>query len=297
VDVNVAVDLEGYVTTGGTSGAGLYNPLSTPARICDTRPGNPSGLTGGQAQCNGANNTGDPLVANGVLDVQVDGNGGVPTSGVAAVVLNVTVVDPSAAGYLTAYPEGQRAPVASNVNFTAGEVVPNRVIVPVSATGQISLTANVATNVVVDVSGWYSTTSGTGALFTPAPTPVRICDTRPGNPSGLFGQNAQCNGVDDAGDPIGPAGILSVKVAGLAGIPATATAVVVNVTAIAPSASTYLTVFPSGSVPVVSDLNPAPGEIEPNLVVATLSSTGTLSIYNLAGEVNVVVDVEGWYSS
>ena len=51
--MDVAVDLQGYVSPTGLAGAGLYNPLATPARICDTRAGNPSGLTGGAAQCRG----------------------------------------------------------------------------------------------------------------------------------------------------------------------------------------------------------------------------------------------------
>ena len=84
--------------------------------------------------------------------------------------------------------------------------------------------------------------------------------------------------------------------AGLAGIPSGATAVVLNVTAIAPSAQTHLTVFPSGSPPVVSDLNPAAGAVEANMVVAKVSATGTVSIYNFTGSVNVAVDVAGWYS-
>jgi hypothetical protein len=55
-------------------------------------------------------------------------------------------------------------------------------------------------------------------------------------------------------------------------------------------------VFPSGTPPVVSDLNPAAGAVEANLVVAKVSNSGTVSIYNFAGSTNVVVDVEGWYA-
>ena len=90
---------------------------------------------------------------------------------------------------------------------------------------------------------------------------------------------------------------LTLNVAGLANVPSGATAVVLNVTAVHPTQSTHLTVFPSGSPPVVSDLNPRPGTVEPNLVVATLSAGGTVDIYNFAGNVDVVVDVLGWYSS
>jgi hypothetical protein len=85
-------------------------------------------------------------------------------------------------------------------------------------------------------------------------------------------------------------------VTGLAGVPDNATAVVVNLTAVDPSAQTFLTVFPALPRPNVSDLNPAPGTVRANLVVATLSATGKILIYNNAGSTNVVVDVLGWYS-
>jgi hypothetical protein len=297
VSMDVVVDLEGYVSPTGLGGAGLYNPLATPARICDTRAGNPSGLSGGAAQCNGTANAGERLTAGGVLPVTVTGNGGVPATGVSAVVLNVTVVNPAAAGYLTAYPQGTTAPTASNINYQPGETLPNRIIVPVSATGQIDITANQATDVLVDVSGWYTSAGGTGTEYTTGAAPVRICDTRAGNPSGLTGAEAQCNGTADAGDPIGAGSTLIVNVTGLAGVPTGATAVVLNVTAVKPSAQTHLTVFPSGTPPVVSDLNPAAGAVEANLVVAKVSNSGTVSIYNFTGSTNVVVDVEGWYQA
>jgi len=97
--------------------------------------------------------------------------------------------------------------------------------------------------------------------------------------------------------PLGPGDTLSVTVTGLATVPADASAVVLNVTAVTPSAPTYLTVYPSGTPPTVSDLNPTPGDVEANLVVATVSETGTVTMYNFSGQVNVVVDVAGWYSS
>ena len=219
VGTDVAVDLEGYVMPGGSTGAGLYDPLPAPARICDTRAGDPSGLAGGDAQCGGSSSGGSRLTAGTPLTVTVDGDGGVPASGVSAVVLNVTVTGPSAPGYLTAYPHGTAAPTASNLNFATGETVPNRVIVPVSATGQVSLVADQATDVLVDVSGWFSASGGSGDTFTPALAPVRICDTRSGDPSRLFGAEAQCDGVAGTGEPVGTGSTLTIDVTGLAGVP------------------------------------------------------------------------------
>ena len=274
-----------------TPAPGTYTPL-TPTRICDTRAGNPSGLSGSAAQCDGKT-----LAANTPMAVQVEGIGGVPATGVEAVVLNVTVVNPTNSGYLTVYPAvATSPPTASNVNFTTGEVVPNRVIVPVSSSGAIDVVANTQSDAIVDVSGWYSASGGSGTSFTPLPSPVRICDTRAGNPSNLSGPEAQCNGTGGSGDALGPAATHSITVTGLAGVPSDAKAVVLNVTAVSPTKATYLTVFSSGTPPTVSDLNPTPGDIEANLVVATVSATGTIDLYNNAGTANVVVDVTGWYS-
>jgi hypothetical protein len=70
-----------------------------------------------------------------------------------------------------------------------------------------------------------------------------------------------------------------------------------NVTAVAPSTSTYLTLYPAGSPPTTSDLNPPAGAILANLVVATLTDAGTFDVYNAAGTTNVAIDVAGWYTN
>jgi hypothetical protein len=90
-----------------------------------------------------------------------------------------------------------------------------------------------------------------------------------------------------------------VPVIGLAasGVPVGATAVVINLTGIAPTKPTFLTLFAAPPRPTAtSDLNPAVGEVRANLAVATLSHNGTISIYNSAGNIDVIVDVLGWYS-
>jgi hypothetical protein len=217
----------------------------------------------------------------------VAGAGGVPV-GASAAVLNVTAATTAAPGFLTVYPQGSTQPVTANVNYGAGQVTGNRVIVPLStsgpAPGSITIFTSQPADVVVDVSGYYSAAGGSGTQFSAAATPTRLCDTRAGS-------NNQCAGLT-----LGPAGTDRIGVTGLAGIPSGATAVVVNLTAVAPSQSTYLAVFPGPPLPLVSDLNPTAGETKGNLTVGTLSPTGTLSLYNNTGSVDVVVDVLGWYS-
>jgi hypothetical protein len=201
------------------------------------------------------------------------------------------VVNPSQAVFLTVSPSGSARPLASNVNYAAGQTTSNRVIVALPADGRISIFASASADVVVDVSGSFSSAGGSGTEFSAEPTPVRVCDTRGANPSALSGPAGQCRG-----EAIGPARTLTVKVAGLAGVPAGVKAVVVNLTGIAPTAADYLSVYPGGTLPDVSDLNLVGGEVRANLVVATVNADGTISIDNSAGLVDVAVDVFGWYA-
>ena len=121
-----------------------------------------------------------------------------------------------------------------------------------------------------------------------AVTPFRITDTRPNS------------GQPNAGKYLVTNSTLNVQVTrvGTAPVPAGTSAVVLNVTAVDPAASGFLTVFPEGiTMPTVSNLNFTPGVTVANLVTVPLSSSGIVSIYNHAGNTNVVVDVEGYYTS
>jgi hypothetical protein len=299
---DIVVDLEGYVapTALDGTGSGLYNPLPSPARLCDTRKNNPSHLSGADTQCNGTNNAGKTLAAGGTLPVKVAGDNAIPANAIAAV-LNVTVINPGASGFLTVYPEGTTLPTSANVNYTSGQVTGNRVIVPLSTgatPGWINIYSKAGADVVVDVSGYYTAAGDTetGTQFTPEPAPARICDTRANNPSHLSGAAAQCNGTNNAGSTIAAGHTLTITATGLAGVPTDAKAVVVNLTGVSPSQLTNLTVFPGPTLPTTSDLNLSAHEVKGNLTVATISSSGKISIYNNSGTVDVVVDVMGWYS-
>ena len=128
--------------------------------------------------------------------------------------------------------------------------------------------------------------------YTPV-APYRVLDTR----------LATC--VQCGGGALGPGETRNLPVAGYVPsgysgqtVPAGATAVVLNVTAVLGTKPTFLTVFPAGGgVPVASNLNPAPGQIIPNLVVVAVGSSGEISIYNDQGSIDVVADVEGYFTS
>jgi hypothetical protein len=271
---DVIVDLEGYFVPGASPSAGLYNPLS-PARITDTRPGS------------GQSNSGGTMSTGSVLVVPVDGFGGVPSTGVSSVVLNVTAVNPSLPSFLTAYAGGTGRPLASNLNFTRGTVVPNRVIVPVGVNGNVDIfNQQGRVDVVVDVGGWFTAPGGTtGSRFTAVP-PTRVADTRPGSGEPLAGATMTTGSTR------------SVPIAGKAGVPATGVvAVAANVTVADTNHSSFLTVYPDAtSRPLASDLNWVAGQVVPNLAITGLGADGGLAVFNAAGRVDVIVDVFGYWS-
>ena len=147
--VHLLVDVSGYLLGGSPAMAGAFASV-TPARIADSRA---------NLQLQGA------VPGYGVAQLQINGRGGLPATGVAAVVLTVTAVSPTDAGYLTVWPAGIARTATSNLNFVAGQTIPNTVIVPVSSidtggpgdtVGKISIFNGSAgpVQVAVDVTGY-----------------------------------------------------------------------------------------------------------------------------------------------
>jgi hypothetical protein len=247
-------------------GRGIYHPL-TPTRILDTRT------------------TSGPLVGGTTLTVPVAADLGIPANSIYAAVINVTVVNTTTPSYLTIYPAGIPQPLASSLNWTAGQTVPNLVEVAVGPGGQVNVfNAAGSTNVIFDVEGYVATpaaTPGPSGLFN-AITPTRILDTR-----------------DHTGgaSTVGPNATITLPVAGDGFVPPTgAAAVVLNVTVTKPSASSYLTVFPTGNRPLASNLNFTAGQTVPNRVVVPLAGDGSISFYNAFGTVDVIADLSGWFT-
>ncbi|MGH9086440.1 MAG: S8 family serine peptidase [Acidimicrobiales bacterium] len=124
--------------------------------------------------------------------------------------------------------------------------------------------------------------------YQPVNPPTRLLDTR----GGVQGAAEPV----DRSTPLAPGEEAVLPVAGIAGIPADATAVVLNVTVTAPTAGGYLTVFPNGELrPNVSSLNFTAGLTIANHVTATVGAGGTIRLFNPFGSTHVIVDVAGWY--
>jgi hypothetical protein len=266
------VELFRIEAAGGS--AGEYTAL-TPVRVLDTRTAvGTGGLVG-------------PVGPAGQLDVQITGRGGIPADGVDAVVLNATVTAPTAASYLTVWPTGVARPEISNLNYVAGTTRANLVTTALGAGGQVSLfNEQGSADVLFDVVGYYAKATGTaGSRFRPL-EPNRAFDTR----SGIGGVPAS---------PVGPGSTLRFDVTGSAGVPADAvTAVAMNVTAVSPTADTYLTVWPDDvAQPYASNLNAAAGDTVPNLVIMRVPTSGVVDFFNFAGATHLIADVVGYYTS
>ncbi|MER5637598.1 PKD domain-containing protein [Kitasatospora sp. NPDC002227] len=193
-----------------------------------------------------------------------------------AAVLNVTAVNPNSGGYLSVYPAGNDRPATSNVNFKAGQTVPNLVTVPTGGSDAVTVyNFSGDTDLVVDLLGVYE--AGDGSKFT-ALAPSRLLDTR-------------------KSAAVGPDASTSIQVRGAAGVPADATAVVLNLTSTASDAGGFLTAYPSGTTrPGTSNLNFTAGQTVANQVIVPIGADGKVSVYNRFGHTHVVADVFGYYS-
>ncbi|MFC6705042.1 hypothetical protein [Flexivirga alba] len=249
---NLVVDVTGYYPIGAQ-----YDAL-VPSRILDTRPGT------------------EPA-AGSTVSLVVTGKGGVPATGVAAVVLNVAAVSPAGPGFVTAYPAGVARPTASVLNYTTDSTVAGTTIAKVGAGGAVNLYTLKAADLVVDVAGWIPARSD----FTPI-TPARILDTR--------------SGVGAPTGPVAAKGTIDVQATGIAGIPANATAVEATVTAVSPAAPGFVTAWPAGvAQPTASTLNYVAGQIVANSATVKLGTTGKLDLYTLA-QSDLLIDITGYWT-
>jgi hypothetical protein len=274
--VNLIADVAGYFSATGGS---LYTAAG-PCRVFDTRFGTGS--------CSNAPVTTPAKVGpNGVLQVKITGVGGVPDNAT-AVVVNVTAVGATVPGtYISAYPDSPTRPSVSNLNVNNANPVPNLTVIPVGPGGLIDFYNHVGSvNLIGDLAGYFAPT---GSTYTTT-GPCRVFDTRTGG-----GLCAGALSVPKA--PVGAQAFIKVKVAGVGGVPANATAVVLNVTAVGATVpGTFITVYPDPTRPLASNLNVNNAGAIPNLVIVPIGADGSVDFYNAKGTVNLIADVAGYFS-
>jgi hypothetical protein len=200
-------------------------------------------------------------------------------AGTEAVVLNITATEPDADGFVTVFPCGS-APLASNLNYRAGQTSANLSVVGLDAAGAVCLTSMSRAHLIADLNGFFPTGAGFHGTV-----PARLLDTRAGvgAPAGRLA----------AGDVV----TLPITGRSEAGIPADASAIVLNVTATEPEAAGYVTVWPCDQPqPAASNLNVDGSATVPNLVIAPVSADGTVCLSTMNG-LQLLADVEGWFGA
>ena len=254
---HVIVDVTGYYAPPSTGGL-YFHPLATPVRLLETR----AGFTGCIAPGVPLTGTGNPN-ADPNLDLLLQGRSPVaaPCNSIPAtaqvLVGNATSVLPSALGYLTIYPSGGTRPTVASSNYAGADVINGPFAVKLGTDGKFKIYTFATTHLVVDILGYYSTdatdANGAGLLFNPLPSPVRLLETRPG-----------FAGCTMTGAPI--VGNLAnathtQMAANFCGLPASAQAVVGNVSVVNTTGAGFLTLFPANltTAPLVATSNyPAP---------------------------------------
>jgi hypothetical protein len=246
VRTHLIIDLNGYFPSGAD-----YQAV-VPFRAADTRSG--LGVPSGKVLAG-------TTLAVPVTDLQA------VLGDAAAVTVNVTVTEPASAGYVTVWPCGEDRPFASNLNFVAGQTVPNAAIAGVGAGGSICLFTTSTTHIVVDMAGFFTEAANYAPLV-----PERVFDTRT-EPAGklpaTFSYEVQ---LAEPGELV---------------------AAVLNVTVTEPDSPGFITVYPCNQdLPLASNLNYVSGQTVPNMVIAPVDSQGRVCFYTNA-TTHILADING----
>ena len=207
-----------------------------------------------------------------------------------SVALNITVFQPVAPGFVTVWPCGSKRPETSNLNYAGGQIIANNVLAPIDDDGTVCLYSLVTTDVIIDVSGWFTAEASERAAATGVVgiTPKRVVDTRLG--LGWPGRVTKSNPI-----VIDVAGMTATRPDGTSvTAPSDVRAVSMNVTSTESSEPGFLTVWPCDEpFPLAASVNYQAGSTVGNGVFAGVDGNGQVCIYSLA-ETHVVVDVQGW---
>ena len=256
-----------------------YTALQIPCRAVDTR------VTGGPIAA-GTSQSFYP--AGGACNIPL------PITGPIVYALNVTVVPHGPLGYLSVWPTGATQPLVSTLNSPDGRVKANAALATGGNGGEISVYASNTTDLVLDVSGYF-TSAPAANVYVPV-TPCRVVDTRVNNgtsfgaPSLVAGQqrtfqfaNSSCN-LPPTAFANGGAVSLNVTAVPIAGQPVS-----------------YVTVWGTSETepqtPLISTLNVPTGTVTANASLVTInpSTSESVSVYS-SNDTDLVLDITGYFA-
>ncbi len=243
------------------------------ARFADTR--SPFGTTfDGQFAAAGRRNAGS------TYEVTIAGRGAVPANAV-GVIANVTAVQPSDDAFFTVFPCGP-LPIASAVNYATGVDVANEVFAKLSPTGSVCVYTYAETDLIIDVVGFVVADDVTELV-----TPARLAESREGAPT--------VDGLMEGFGRTADGSVTTVQITGRGGVPAGTPTAILNVAAVDPTDTSFLTVYPcQPTVPLASSVNyTTAGVNRANELIAELSDDGEICIYTDKG-IDLLVDVTGY---
>lgn len=288
---------------------GEYHPVD-PVRIFDSRPsvGHPNGINGvapfGAKPTNTSMPTFDVQLLGALADTPDNPIASLTANDVLALMVSITVVNPTRMGWLGAYPKGEApASPTSLLNFNPGMTVPNLAIVRPGADGRLTVQMWTdlpgTADVLIDLQGWFSTSQypvasdvDRGARLIPV-SPGRLLETR----SQYGGAGALTAGETRMLDIKGATTVSSPIVTGLVPDDDDIVGVLLNVTSILPTGAAFVSVLPEHPVgmPTTSNLNLIPGTTKANLVAVKLGTAGEIYLYNHFGRTDLAVDVVGYF--
>jgi hypothetical protein len=253
-----------------------YVPLGIPCRAVDTR------VTGG------------PITGKTFRNFSPGGGScsiTVPSSGLIAYAMNVTVLPHGELGYLSVWPAGDLQPVVSTLNSPDGRVKANAAIVTGGTNGQVSVYVTDTADVVLDVSGYFVAEEAVPSTYTFFPiTPCRAVDTRLstlGGPSLVGGQQRNFTFPSNSCIPAAPS-----QIGG---------AYSINVTVIPKNGKpiNYVTVWGTSQTepdtPITSTVNDSTGTVVANAAIVTANPAGGISAF-ASQDADLVIDVNGYFA-
>jgi hypothetical protein len=271
------VPIEGAFTAAGPvvyPKLGFY-PIA-PCRVADTR-----------ADQRSPGPFGPPfLSAYSPRDFNIPSSGcGVPGTA-SAYSLNVTALPSGSLDFLSIWPAGEPYPNVSTLNSVDGSVLANAAITSVSATGSVRLVSGRRTEVIIDMNGYFAPPTGSELAFYPI-TPCRVADTRTSQPkTGAFGPPS-----------LKPYSARDFPIASSpCGVPPSAAAYALNITAIPQGPLDFLSWWPTGQpYPGVSTLNATSGAITANAAIVVAGANGAVRVVT-GKPSDLIIDVNGYFA-
>lgn len=268
---DVIVDVLGYFQTGpAMSSDGRFVAIA-PERWMDSRnvgllPAGASGRT--------------PVAAGGTATAVRLPSTVVPSTGLEALVINVTATGAAAPGYMVAMPSGSNPAGTqhSTVNFTQAASSANAAIVPVGPDGSVAVYTTASSHILVDVVGYITDSAAantTTGMFQPI-TPLRAYDSRV--------LTAFTSGE-----------ARTIALNTVSGVAGNASAISSNLTVTGPAVAGFLAVYPVVE-PQTSNLNYSPGQTVANGGLLRLSPSGTV-VAKMSEAGHLLIDINGFFYS